>query len=166
MWHATLASAAAVLERIEPSRDRVVFHTLSGPLAVSRDGVGFVLDFPSQPSVPVPIPVGMTAALGGSAPVEVLSNAFNYMAVFESAATVRTMQPDFNAVARFDRSGVIVTAKGDGDFDFISRYFAPAKGILEDPVTGAAHCMLAPYWASKLGSSRSRRFRLLCVAEL
>jgi predicted PhzF superfamily epimerase YddE/YHI9 len=63
------------------------------------------------------------------------------------------------ALARLDRAGVIVTTAGDGGYDFISRYFAPAKGIPEDPVTGAAHCMLAPYWARRLGKTEFRAFQ-------
>ena len=72
------------------------------------------------------------------------------MALLESATTVRKLAPDIAAIARLDRSGVIVTAPGDGPYDFVSRYFAPAKGIPEDPVTGSAHCSLAPYWAQRL----------------
>ncbi|HEU5451533.1 MAG TPA: PhzF family phenazine biosynthesis protein, partial [Terriglobales bacterium] len=95
----------------------------------------------------------------GTALVEVWGNAFNYMAVVESGDVVRRLAPEMAAVARLDRPGVIVTARGEGNFDFISRYFAPAKGIPEDPVTGAAHCMLAPYWAARLGKNELRAFQ-------
>ncbi|MEP7013504.1 MAG: PhzF family phenazine biosynthesis protein [Acidobacteriota bacterium] len=156
--HGTLASAAVVMERLEPERRRVVFHTLSGPLTVKRTDAGYVMDFPSRPSEPVPAPPGLSEALGVE-PIEVLANAFNYMAVLSDAQAVRKLSPDPPAIARMDRPGVIVTAPGDEAYDFISRYFAPAKGIPEDPVTGAAHCMLAPYWAKRLNKTEFHAFQ-------
>ena len=156
--HATLASAAVVMERLEPGRNRVVFHSASGPLTVTRLGSGYVMDLPARPSQAVATPRGLAEALG-ALPIEVRVNAFNYMAVLENGALVRRLTPDMGAIARIDRPGVIVTARGDGIYDFISHYFAPAKGIPEDPVTGAAHCMLAPYWAHRLGKSEFRVFQ-------
>jgi PhzF family phenazine biosynthesis protein len=153
--HATLASAAVVMERLEPGRSTVVFQTRSGPLTVTRAPGGYLMDFPSRPSEKIPTPSELARALGVT-PTEVLVNAFNYMAVLESHAIVRTLTPDLTAIARLDRSGVIVSAPGDGTYDFVSRYFAPAKGIPEDPVTGSAHCMLVPYWASRLGKTEVR----------
>jgi PhzF family phenazine biosynthesis protein len=150
--HATLATAAVVMERLEPGRERVVFHTASGPLPVSRAGRDYVMNFPARPSAPVAAPAELHEALA-TVPVEVLLNDFNYMAVLASPQSVRELTPDMAAVARLDRPGLIVTAPGDGAYDFVSRYFAPAKGIPEDPVTGAAHCMLTPYWAGRLGRS-------------
>jgi len=79
--------------------------------------------------------------------------------LLESVQALRDLAPDMAALARMDRPGVIVTANGDGTYDFVSRYFAPAKGIPEDPVTGAAHCMLAPYWAQRLGKTEFRAFQ-------
>jgi PhzF family phenazine biosynthesis protein len=155
--HATLASAAVVMERLEPGRSEVVFHSASGPLTVNRANSGYVMNFPVRPSEAVSTPPGLVEALG-AVPVEVCVNAFNYLARLESAEVVRGLAPDMAALGRVDRSGVIVTA-GDGDFDFISRYFAPAKGIPEDPVTGAAHCMLAPYWARRSGKTAFRAFQ-------
>ena len=81
------------------------------------------------------------------------------MAVLEDAATVRRLAPDMATIASMGRPGVIVTAPGDGEYDFVSRYFAPAKGIPEDPVTGAAHCMMAPYWASRLGKTEFNAYQ-------
>ena len=95
----------------------------------------------------------------GADPVEVLANSFNYMAVLESETMVRNLTPDMSAIAKLDRPGVIVTAVGSGEYDFVSRYFAPAKGIPEDPVTGAAHCMLAPYWSKRSGKTSFRAFQ-------
>ena len=81
------------------------------------------------------------------------------MALLESEEIVRELVPDMAAIARIDRPGVIVTARGDGAYDFVSRYFAPAKGIPEDPVTGVAHCMLAPYWAKRLDRTAFRAYQ-------
>jgi PhzF family phenazine biosynthesis protein len=156
--HATLASAAVVMERLEPRRCRVVFHSASGPLTVSRVDTKYVMDFPVRLSEPVSTPVGLADALG-VAPIEVFVNSFNYMAALESAQIVRALAPDIGALACLDRDGVIVTAPGDEAYDFVSRYFAPAKGIPEDPVTGAAHCMLTPYWAKRLGKTEFRAFQ-------
>jgi predicted PhzF superfamily epimerase YddE/YHI9 len=77
----------------------------------------------------------------------------------ESADILRALAPDMAAVARVDRSGIIVTAPEHGGYDFVSRYFAPAKGIPEDPVTGSAHCMLAPYWAGRLKKTTLHAFQ-------
>jgi PhzF family phenazine biosynthesis protein len=156
--HATLASAAVVMERLETAHNAVVFHSASGPLTVKRTDPGYVMDFPLRPSEPMLTPPGFAEALG-VVPIEILENAFNYMAVLESPRVLRALAPDMAALARMDRDGVIVTAPGDGSYDFISRYFAPAKGIPEDPVTGSAHCMLAPYWAKRLGKTEFRAFQ-------
>jgi PhzF family phenazine biosynthesis protein len=156
--HATLASAAVVMERLEPGRNTVVFHSASGPLTVNRRETGYVLNFPVRLSQQISTPPGLDEALGVSS-IEVFANNFNYLALLESAPVLRALTPDLAALARMDRSGVIVTAPGDGIYDFVSRYFAPAKGIPEDPVTGAAHCMLAPYWASRLGKTVFRAFQ-------
>ena len=156
--HATLASAAVVMERLDEERNTVVFHTLSGPLTVNRTNTGYVMDFPARPSEPISNLNGLADALG-VVPVEVVANAFNYMALVESEQILRALVPDMAAVARIDRPGVIVTSPGNGAYDFFSRYFAPAKGIPEDPVTGAAHCMLAPYWAARLGRTEFRAYQ-------
>lgn len=156
--HATLASAAVVMERLQPGRQNVVFQSASGPLTVQRSGSGYVLNFPARPSDPIPTPSGFAEALG-CVPLEVSLNQFNYMALLPDADAVRQLAPDMTALARMDRPGVIVTAVGDGEYDFVSRYFAPQKGIDEDPVTGAAHCMLAPYWAHRLGKTEFRAYQ-------
>ena len=156
--HATLASAAVVMERLDPKRDSVVFHTKSGPLTVKRAGTGFVMDFPARPFEAVAAPAGFTAALGVT-PREIYINVFNYLTVLDSAKQVRELKPDQEGLNRLDRQGVIVTAVGDQGYDFVSRYFAPQKGIPEDPATGAAHCMLAPYWAARLGKTAFRAYQ-------
>ena len=156
--HATLASAAAVMDRLEPDRTEVVFQSASGPLAVKRAGNCYVMDFPARPSKKIATPRELAKALG-IAPVEVYAEPFNFMAVLKDASEVRQLAPDFAAIARIDRGGVIVTAPGDGEYDFVSRYFAPAKGVPEDPVTGSAHCMLTPYWAARLGKTEMRAYQ-------
>ena len=156
--HATLASAAVVMERLEPQRRRVVFQSASGPLTVSRTDGGYVMDFPARAAKLVAMPPELTEALG-VAPLEVLADSRNYLALMESADVLRTLAPDMAAIARIERSGVIVTAHGDEGFDFISRYFAPAIGVPEDPVTGSAHCMLTPYWAKRLNKTEFRAFQ-------
>lgn len=156
--HATLASAAVVMERLAPGRKSVVFHTASGPLEVSRTSTGYVMNFPARLSEPVVAAVQLTDALR-IMPFEVFVNRFNYMAVLNNQQELRELVPDMAKIARCDRPGVIVTALGDGAYDFVSRYFAPAKGIPEDPVTGAAHCMLAPYWAKRLDKTELRAYQ-------
>ena len=149
--HATLASAAVVMERLEPQRREVVFHSASGPLRVTRTPGGYSMDFPARPAVRMESPPAGIANALGVVPLEVHVHAANYLVLLDSPATVRALAPDFAVIARLDRPGLIVTAQGEGEFDFTSRYFAPAKGVDEDPVTGGAHCMLAPFWASRLG---------------
>jgi len=156
--HATLASAAVVMERLETGRSQVIFHSASGPLTVNRRDAGYVMNFPARFSELVSMPSGLGEALG-VVPVEVVADTFNYIALLESAQVVREIAPDIAAIARMDRSGVIVTAQGDGNYDFVSRYFAPAKGIPEDPVTGGAHCALAPFWAKRLNKTAFRAFQ-------
>jgi len=156
--HATLASAAVVLERLAPQRQRIVFHSKSGPLPVARTRDGYVMNFPARQSGPVATPAALVRALGCK-PIEVVADTFNYLARLESARDVRSLAPDIAAIATLDRTGVIATAAGDDSHDFVSRYFAPAKGIDEDPVTGGAHCALVPFWATRLGKTEFRAYQ-------
>jgi PhzF family phenazine biosynthesis protein len=156
--HATLASAAVVMERLQPGRDVVVFHSASGPLTVRRSAGGYAMDFPVRRSQPAAAPAELIAALGVS-PIEVVADSFNYLVRLETVRQVREIKPDLAAIAKLDRSGVVVTAADAGQYDFVSRYFAPAKGIPEDPVTGGAHCGLTPFWAERLGKSAFRAFQ-------
>jgi predicted PhzF superfamily epimerase YddE/YHI9 len=117
------------------------------------------MDFPARPTSPVEPPPALEAALGVR-PLEVLHDGFNYVAVLAAAETVRRLAPDLRAIRELAGvDGVIVTARGDGGYDCVSRYFAPAKGIDEDPVTGGAHCALAPFWSARLGKSEVRAFQ-------
>ncbi|HLP69467.1 MAG TPA: PhzF family phenazine biosynthesis protein [Rhizobium sp.] len=156
--HATLASAAVVMERLSPQRRRVVFHSISGALIVDRRSDGYVMNFPARPTEPVEPPPGLAEALVAR-PVEVAADRFNYLVLLDDPDQVRRLAPDMAAINRLDRTGVIVTAPGDDGYDFVSRYFAPAKGIPEDPVTGGAHCALTPYWAERLGKTDFRAFQ-------
>jgi PhzF family phenazine biosynthesis protein len=150
--HATLASAFVLMTELEPSRRHVRFHSRSGPLDVTRDGARFTLDFPARVPVPSSAPTGLMDALRlPVAPVEIL-RARDLLVVLERAEQVRALAPDMTAVAALDTFAIIVTAPGTGiddDVDFVSRFFAPAKGVPEDPVTGSAHCTLTPYWAQR-----------------
>jgi PhzF family phenazine biosynthesis protein len=149
--HATLGSAYVVATHLEPGRDRVVFHSKSGPLTVTRDGVLFTLDFPSKPPEPLDDHKAVEAALGTA--IEELWRAEKTMAVLADEAAVLAAEPDLARVAALPGDGLIVTAPGY-DRDFVSRYFAPHAGIPEDPVTGSAHCVLTPYWARRLDKAR------------
>ena len=155
--HATLASAWVVFNRLKPDAKRADFDTKSGRLTVTRDGEWLVMDFPALPAEAIATPPGLAAALGRT-PSQVLDGR-SYLAVFESTAEVRGLQPDFAAVARLDRIGVIVTAPGDQGYDCVSRYFAPKAGIPEDPVTGSAHCAIAAYWSARTGKRELRAFQ-------
>ncbi len=157
--HATLASSWVIMERLDPEIQRIVFHTLSGELIVRRNGERFIMDFPARTNTEIALPSGLEDALG-TRPTEVLHDGFNYVAVLDTADTVRRLLPDLTALRNLDGvDGVIVTARGDENYDCVSRYFAPAKGIDEDPVTGGAHCALTPYWSSRLGKSELRAYQ-------
>ena len=157
--HATLASAAVVMERLEPARTQVVFHSASGPLTVKRNGHGYIMDFPTRPSSPIPTPPALAEAFGITL-LEVTENQFNYLALLRDEKTLRAVTPDMAALIRIGKPGYIITAASDDpNFDFVSRYFAPIKGIPEDPVTGSAHCMLAPWWAKRLGKTDFTAFQ-------
>ena len=152
--HATLAAAMVILDvRKETAADQVEFRTKSGSLVVHRDGDRYALDFPTRPAVQVEAHRDLVAALGAE-PSEILA-ARDYLCVFSSEAEVRALEPDMAKLATLDRFGMIVTARGE-NCDFVSRFFAPAKGVNEDPVTGSSHCTLIPYWAKRLGKDWMR----------
>lgn len=148
--HATLASAFVVFEELRYQNTTVRFQTRSGELSVSRRGDLLVMDFPALLSQPVPEIAALVRALG-HAPREVRA-AKHYLAVFDDEATIRALRPDMAAVASLALQGVCCTAPGR-DVDFVSRFFAPKVGVPEDPVTGSAHCEMAPYWAERTGKS-------------
>ena len=151
--HATLATAWLVFNRLKPKSTRVVFRTRAGPLSVDRlIDERLAIDFPARPPLPIEPHADLLLALGGAKPSEILA-ARDYLLVFDDAATVRSLRPDFRRLARTDRHATIVTAPGEAGYDCVSRFFAPGHGIDEDPATGAAHATVAPYWANRLGKS-------------
>lgn len=143
--HATLAAAAVVLGK---GGAEVTFDSRSGKLRVTRDGDRYTLDFPRLPPQVALEPPGLIAALG-AVPIEFLRSNYCFC-VFKDEAHIRALAPDMSALAQVDCFGVIATAPGD-ECDFVSRMFAPAAGINEDPVTGSAHSALIPYWSERLG---------------
>lgn len=148
--HATLASAHLLYAQLGYRGDRIDFETRSGRLTVTRQGDLLAMELPARPPLPCSAPSDLDTALG-RAPAAVLA-ARDYLLVYEREADVRSLAPDMERIARLDRFGVIVTAPGES-CDFVSRFFAPAQGIPEDPVTGSAHCTLIPYWAQRLGKT-------------
>lgn len=153
--HATLASAHVLWESGQiGAADQAQFHTKSGLLTADKVEGGFIeLNFPSKPEERAPEPEGLLRALGVQA-VYIGKNVFDYIVEVESDEVVRSVKPDFGAIARLPVRGVIVTSRSaEVGIDFVSRFFAPAAAVDEDPVTGSAHCCLAPFWASRLGKT-------------
>lgn len=154
--HATLATAHVLWERgiLAPDRE-ARFQTLSGRLAARRAGDLIELDFPARPPLPEP-PAWADAVVGalGIKPVYIGMSAEDVLFEAADEATVRAIAPDFAALRSLPARGVIVTSRSsDKRFDFVSRFFAPAVGVDEDPVTGSSHTVLVPYWAKRLGKT-------------
>jgi PhzF family phenazine biosynthesis protein len=145
--HATLAAAHALFTHLGFRNVSIEFQTRSGLLAVTRSESLLTLDFPSRPAVPCETPVGLVEGLGVK-PLAVYKSR-DYLAVFESEEDVRGLRPRMDILAKLPSLGIIATAPGHA-CDFVSRFFAPAAGVPEDPVTGSAHCTLIPYWAKQL----------------
>jgi predicted PhzF superfamily epimerase YddE/YHI9 len=156
--HATLASAHVLFEDGHLSPGEVArFSTLSGLLTARKSGDSIEMDFPAVPASPLEMDVDW-AALLGAAPRFVGRNRFDALVEIDDERRLASLKPDLTAIARLPFRGVIVTARSSG-YDFVSRFFAPAIGIPEDPVTGSAHCALAPYWAGKLGRAELHAFQ-------
>jgi PhzF family phenazine biosynthesis protein len=158
--HATLAGAHTLWERgIASPVTEIRFYTKSGILS-ARGADGWIwLDFPAQPTVPAAAPDGLLEALG-AVPCVIECHGDQYLLELDSEAAVRRVQPDFALLRRVPISGVSVTSRAEsGSYDFVSRYFAPARGIDEDLVTGSAHCRLAPYWHARLGKDECRAYQ-------
>ncbi len=151
--HATLASAHVIFNELKLEKDSILFHSeRSGALGVSRDGDRLILDFPTYDIEPV-APMPELALALGMVPLKTWETQGNMvMALFQNEADVRWITPDMSALAKLPYDEVIVTAPGETS-DFASRMFAPRIGIPEDPVTGAIHCSLIPYWAKELGKN-------------
>jgi PhzF family phenazine biosynthesis protein len=151
--HATLAAAHVLwengqLKRSLPAR----FQTRSGLLVCTLQGEWIEMDFPATPSEASDAPPEIAEALGVALQYSGRTK-FDYFVEVADESTLRGLQPNLSLLKKFPVRGFIVTARGDSDYDFVSRFFAPGAGIDEDPVTGSAHCALAPYWTAKLGQS-------------
>jgi PhzF family phenazine biosynthesis protein len=153
--HATLASAHALWqeEKVE-SGTSIQFHTQSGVLGAVRRDPWIELDFPAAPPIEEPAPPELISALGVEPRWTGRTPLGDWFLELVDDASVRSLTPDFDRLAAFPARGIIVTARAERDPDFVSRFFAPAVGIEEDPVTGSAHCALAPYWSARLGRDR------------
>jgi len=152
--HATLAAAHILWETGRlPRPEQARFHTVSGLLTAESRDDRIELDFPANPPAAVEPPNGLLDALG-VATTYVGRTRFDFLAEAQTPRAVRDASPDFGRLKRLGVRGVMITARSDEDrFDFVSRFFAPGAGIDEDPVTGSAHCALAPYWGEKLGKN-------------
>jgi predicted PhzF superfamily epimerase YddE/YHI9 len=150
--HATLASAHALWETGQLRGHEIArFHTRSGVLTAERRDGWIDLDFPATPAVEAAAPSGLLAAVG-VAPTFVGRSRFDYLLEVETEAIVRGVRPDFAVLRGVDCRGIIVTSRSSTpERDFVSRFFAPAAGVDEDPVTGSAHCCLTPYWSARIG---------------
>lgn len=150
--HATLASAHILWEQGYFEKDKEArFHTRSGLLTAKLSNGWIELNFPLERAFPCDAPAGLEKALGIEGFKYIGKYRFAYLVEVESEKTVKDMKPDFNELLKVTNENVIVTSKSDTDeFDFVSRFFAPAIGIDEDPVTGSIHCCLAPYWMDRL----------------
>ena len=148
--HATLATGYVIFDILGTDQTILRFQTRSGELTVEKSDGRFVLDFPSRPAVATEPPAGLLEAIGAQ-PREILRSR-DFLLVYESEADILAIEPNFYSLFSIDAHAVIVTAPGES-CDFVSRFFAPALGVNEDPVTGSAHCTLIPYWAERLGKN-------------
>jgi predicted PhzF superfamily epimerase YddE/YHI9 len=150
--HATLAAGHLVLDRQRRGTSSVRFLSNSDELVVTRDGAALALEMPTLKPRPIEPPPALARGLGRQ-PNAVLA-AKHYLCLFDHADEVSAMVPDMGTIAKLDLPAVIVTAPGGGNADFVSRFFAPANGVPEDPVSGVAHLCLTPYWAERLGKRK------------
>lgn len=153
--HATLASAHLLWEAgLVAAGEPIRFHTLSGALGAARDGEWIELDFPAEPANALAEPPPRLAEMLGVPPVWVGANRFDLVVELADEAAVRALAPDIRRLGALPYRGILVTARAAAPaYDVVSRFFAPATGIDEDPVTGSAHCCLGPYWCQRLGKN-------------
>jgi len=157
--HATLASAHVLWTEGHLRPDQTaIFHTKSGTLTCNRRGSWIEMNFPAKLEEPAEPPPQLAEAIGATLNY-VGRNQFDYLVEVQDEATLRGLRPKHHLLRELPVRGVIATARGSGDYDFVSRFFAPGSGIDEDPVTGSAHCALTPYWAAKLGKMEMTAFQ-------
>jgi predicted PhzF superfamily epimerase YddE/YHI9 len=149
--HAMLAAAFVLFYQLELAKTAVRFFTKSGVLEVTRQDDLMVLDLPSRPALPCPVPDGFAEALGKVPQEMLLVRA--YLAVYQREAAIAALHPNVARLEALRPRNVIVTASGEA-VEFVSRYFAPSKGVPEDPLTGSAHCSLIRYWSKRLGKKK------------
>ncbi|MGB1261497.1 MAG: PhzF family phenazine biosynthesis protein [Cognaticolwellia sp.] len=149
--HATLATAHVLFEHLAYPDQSITFKTKSGELVVEKNAAGYCMNFPASMPQSCVAPQALTDGLTTTQAVSVLAD-FDYLVVLESEQAVAGLQPDFSAWNKLDRRGIIVTARGESS-DFVSRCFYPILNVEEDPVTGSAHCILAPYWGKQLNQT-------------
>lgn len=155
--HPTLATAHVIYAHLGFAGPRITFLSKSGELRVERRDGRLVMDFPAFDAASIATPKALIKGLGKKPSAALLGR--DYLAVFDKEADVAGLRPDFAELEKLDCLGVIVTAPGDAS-DFISRFFAPRAGILEDPVTGSAHTLLVPYWAKRLKKNILHAFQI------
>ena len=156
--HATLASAHVIFKHLGYAEPQITFFSKSGELKASLKKDLIYLDFPAYEPIPVGSPPAALLKGLGKKPKEVLKGR-DYLAVFKTEADILALQPDFAELNKLDCLGIIATAEGD-ESDFVSRFFAPRVGILEDPVTGSAHTLLIPFWAKCFHKKKLHAFQL------
>ena len=155
--HATLAAGHVLFNHCGYNENQIIFDSNSGSLKVTKRNGLLCLDFPVNNPKKISLPAKLEAALGAK-PVEVYKSR-DILAIFENENEIANIKPDLELLKQIDCMGVIVSAKGD-NCDFVSRFFAPAVGINEDPVTGSAHTTLIPYWAEKLKKKKLHAFQI------
>ena len=155
--HPTLATAHVIYSHLGFAGPRITFLSKGGELRVERRDGRLIMDFPAFDAAPAATPEALVKGLGKMPSATLLGR--DYLAVFDTEADVAGLRPDFGALDKLDCLGIIVTAPGDA-CDFVSRFFAPRAGILEDPVTGSAHTILIPYWAKRLKKNILHAFQI------
>jgi PhzF family phenazine biosynthesis protein len=164
--HATLASSHIMWQTgVCSTTEKINFHTRSGLLTAEYNNGEIGLDFPAIPQKEIKYPPELITAIGGAKPKYVGMTKWNYIVELENEAAVISAQPDFALMLTLPGWGTIVTAEADKNglgkegYDFVSRFFAPEKGITEDPVTGSAHCALGPYWQTRLKKDKFKAYQ-------
>jgi PhzF family phenazine biosynthesis protein len=156
--HATLASGHVIFNHLNEQKNEISFQSRSCELKVRKEGKDLVLNFPADTLREIGIPENIAEAIGLH-PVEAYKGKTDYMLIYQDQSQIESIQPDFRKLKQTNARGIIVTAPGK-ESDFVSRFFAPAIGVDEDPVTGSAHTSLIPYWSKRLGKTEMTAIQL------
>jgi len=156
--HATLASGHVIFNHLNEKKEEIIFQSKSGELKVRKEGKVLILNFPTDIIHEIEIPSTIAEAIGLH-PVGAYKGRTDYMLIYQDQAQIEKIQPDFRKLKQTNARGIMVTAPGK-ESDFVSRFFAPAVGVDEDPVTGSAHTSLIPYWAKTLGKTEMSAIQL------